>query len=204
MDIKTLKVGPLEANCYILSNKKEAVVIDPGGDAELIIGELEKRSLKPKFILNTHGHHDHVLANDELSDFANKAIHIHPEDVYLLTSQLSLLPELMLEKNYKTVDLAEGQELEFDDEKILVMHTPGHTKGSVSFLVAGNLFCGDLLFKQSIGRTDLEGSSPEDMIKSLQRVMKMDKKITVYPGHGPSTNIGEEVSKNPFLGELNL
>lgn len=204
MDITTLPVGPLETNCYILVIDGTAAVIDPGGDPDIIIKHLQTKQVQVDYIFNTHGHHDHVLANDDIASFTDKKVHIHPDDEYLLKDGQGFLEVLPTEINYSTLPLNEGQVYYLGDSQILVMHTPGHTKGSVSFLVAGNLFCGDLLFKQSIGRTDLDGSSPEDMIESLKRVMKLDKETKVYPGHGPTTSIGEEVNNNPYVLELNI
>ncbi len=204
MDIKTLIVGPLETNCYILIDGKNAIVIDPGGDAELIIRNIEQNSLKIYHVLNTHGHHDHVLENSEISKYTGKNVEIHPDDAYMLEGDQGILPVLTAEKDYKTESLTDGQEIDFNKEKIEVMHTPGHTEGSVSFLVAGNLFCGDLLFNQSIGRTDLDGSSPTDMVHSLKKVMSLAKETVVYPGHGPSTSISDEIRNNPYILELDL
>lgn len=204
MQIITLKVGPLETNCYILAVDGKAAVIDPGGDSEEIISQLTTHKLTVDYILNTHGHHDHVLANPEIAAFAKKDIHIHPADEHLLQASQSIFLMPAAEKDYATKPLADKQKLDLAGEEILVMYTPGHTKGSVSFLVSGNLFCGDLLFKQSIGRTDLEGSSPKDMIESLKKVMNLDRQTKIYPGHGGLTTIGAEIDNNPFIVELNL
>ena len=204
MEIKTLQVGPLETNCYILKSGNDAVVIDPGGDAEIIIESIEKDDLKVVHVLNTHGHHDHVLANSEISKYAGQAVKIYPEDAYMLSADQGIFPILSAEKDYPTEDLTDGQKIDFGGTEIEVFHTPGHTKGSVCFLAAGNLFCGDLLFKQSIGRTDLDGSSPEDMVHSLKKVMKLSKEYVVYPGHGGTTTIADEVRDNPFILELNI
>lgn len=204
MEIVRLPVGSLETNCYIIAVDNSAAVIDPGGDPDVIISELEKRNLNVGLILNTHGHHDHVLANSEIAKYAGKIVYIHPADEFFLSDGQGFLGLPVAEKDYQTSALEDGQTLDLADNKIQVIHTPGHTPGSISFLISGNLFCGDLIFKQSIGRTDLEGSSPEEMIKSLQKIMKLDKGTVVYPGHGLQTTIGAEVHNNPFLLELNL
>jgi len=187
MEIITLPVGLLETNCYILAADEQAVVIDPGGDAQKIIAELKKQQLQVQYIFNTHGHYDHVLANGEITAFTGKNIYIHPED------------EAMIEKDCGTLPLSDNQEFDFANSKILVVHTPGHTLGSVSFLIDGNLFCGDLLFKQSVGRTDFLESSPKDMAESLKKIAKLDLQTNVYPGHGPKTTIGYEKENNPYL-----
>jgi len=192
MQVITLRVGILETNCYILATDNKAVVIDPGDDGDKILEWLKKRRLEVQYIFNTHGHYDHVLANGQLGRFAKKSIYIHPAD------------EQRLEKDYSTLPLNDGEHFHFADHKISVIHTPGHTPGSVSFLVDGNLFCGDLLFKQSIGRTDFPEASPRDMVESLKKVARLDPQTNVYPGHGPKTTIADELNENPFLLELDL
>jgi len=192
MQVITLKVGVLETNCYILAAGSKAAVIDPGDDGVKILDWLKRRQLEVQYIFNTHGHHDHILANGTLGRFAKKSIYIHPAD------------EQRMEKDYSTLPLNDGEHFEFAHHKISVIHTPGHTPGSVSFLVDGNLFCGDLLFKQSIGRTDFAEASPPDMIESLKKVARLDPQTNVYPGHGAKTTIGDELNENPFLLELDL
>lgn len=204
MNIKTLSVGPLDVNCYIVSVGKKTAVIDPGGDAEHIINYLEENDLEVEYVLNTHGHHDHILDNSELSKFSGKSVYIHSDDIYLLDADQGIFPTYRAEKDYPVCNLEDNSSLKLADLEIKVVHTPGHTKGSVCYLIENNLFCGDLLFKQSIGRTDLHGASPRNMLISLKKIMGLDINTIVYPGHGPSTTIEQEIKNNPYLLELNL
>jgi hydroxyacylglutathione hydrolase len=204
---KALVVGLLEVNCYILGDEetKEAVVIDPGGDADEILEALEYHELKLKTIIDTHGHFDHVDANQPLKDATGAPIAIHALDAPALSrpSQEALFftgNRLKLSK--ADVLLKEGDILSFGQYRLKVLHTPGHTPGSVSLVMenAPLVYVGDLLFNGSIGRTDFPGGSFEALIDAVKtKIFTLGDHYTVYPGHGPVTTVGQERQYNPFF-----
>ncbi len=178
--IKRIIVGFIETNCYLVADSriKEAVIIDPGDEPGKIFHKIKENGLKPQFILLTHEHFDHTGALEAVSKFFNI-------------------------KRYKVKN---GDEIKIGDLNIKVIATPGHSKESICFIVgdpadggAGNIFSGDTLFKQGIGRTDLEGGDWEQIQKSLKLLMEFPDNFKVWPGHGPETTIGEERKLNPFL-----
>lgn len=178
--IRRIIVGPLETNCYLVSDKetKYTVIIDPGDEAEKIFNAIKEEKLKPKFILLTHEHPDH-------------------------TSALKAVSEVL---GIKRVVAEDGDILRLGGLEIKVIAMPGHSRESVCFVAddpaiggAGNIFSGDTLFKQGIGRTDLEGGDFYQIQKSLKRLMEFPDDFKVFPGHGPETTIGEEKHSNSFL-----
>lgn len=184
-----LMVGPLMVNCYIVGCKetKEAVVIDPGGDVPRIVSELVKRGLTAKYLLNTHGHWDHTGGNEELMRVTKAPLLIHPADAGNAgESAIGFLEE--------------GQEICFGTYRLTVLHTPGHSPGSVCFHSPGVVFSGDTLFAGSIGRTDLPGGSYEALLDGVRRkLFCLEDDTRVYPGHGPASTIGQEKRSNPFF-----
>lgn len=174
MNIEILKVGPLQTNCYILSGKKKIVIIDPGGDANKIIdvvNKLKKGDMVVE-IINTHYHYDHTLANNELRDFFKAKIYIHENEKNFIEFKADGF-------------LKEGEEIEINGEKLKVINTPGHTKGSICLLGEDLIFTGDTIFEQGIGRTDFPGGNMEEMEESLKRLPKYLKEgMVAYPGHG--------------------
>jgi len=205
--IKTLPVGPIMANCYILGCEQtlEAVVIDPGGDADRILMALAESSLTLKYIVNTHGHFDHVGANKLLNDATGAPILVHALDAPMLNQiaadaanwglagDNSPQPERMID---------EGDSIAFGNITLTVIHTPGHTPGGISLKTDGHVFVGDTLFAGSIGRTDFPGGSFETLRDSIQKkLFVLGDDVRVYTGHGPETLIGQERVNNPFVGE---
>lgn len=188
MILKKLVVGPLETNCYILAARAggEAVVIDPGEEGERILEALKEDGLKLKYIINTHGHFDHVGADAYLKEATRAAICLHPDDALVK-------PDIVL---------TDGQFLEIEGISITIIETPGHSGGSVSLLVDGKLFTGDLLFSGSVGRMDLPGGSFEALSDSLRKISSLPKETEVYPGHGPETTLGQEKRTNPYMQEF--
>lgn len=206
MIIVTLPVGMIQTNCYIVGcdETKECAIIDPGGHPGRILAEVERRGLKVKVILNTHGHFDHTDANGALVQATGAPLAIHPEDRPLLEASggaawfgvyanTSPAPDL---------ELHEGDKLEVGQLCFQVLHTPGHTPGHVCFYEAEQkvLFDGDVLFNQGVGRADLPGGDWLQLLDSIQHaLMVLPEETVVYSGHGPATTIGEEKRLNPYL-----
>jgi len=206
--IKELVVGPLMANCFICgcSKTKEAVVIDPGGDADTILLSLADAKLKVKYIINTHGHFDHVSANGKMKDATGADILIHPLDAPMLEKLSSNAAFFGVSvENSPPCDqtLEEDDTVSFGDITLKVIHTPGHTPGGISLYTNGIVFVGDTLFAGSIGRTDFPGGDFNTLISSIKtKLFNMEDDIRVFSGHGPETSIGVEKRHNPFVGQF--
>jgi hydroxyacylglutathione hydrolase len=198
MHIQAFNVGMLSTNCYVVycTETREAIIIDPGfeapHEAELVTGYVEKNALKVKFIINTHGHSDHISGDLVLKRKYDVPICIHTYDAPCLDG----LGEDFSPAN---VLLEDGQLLRFGQVVLQVIHTPGHSVGSISLVGSKLVFTGDTLFAGGIGRTDFEGGSDCDMKQSLQKLMGLLDNYIMYPGHGNVSTIGEEKRINPFL-----
>ncbi len=206
MIIESLPVGQIMANCYIVGceRTKTAVVIDPGDEAARILTTLAGFQLTLKYILNTHGHFDHVGANKGLKEATGAPILIHAADAPLLT-QLSLMAAGMgmsLEDSPPPDQtIKDGDEISFGDITLTVIHTPGHSPGGVSFYTDGVVFAGDTLFSGSVGRTDFPGGDFNQLKDSIQKkLFVLGDDVVVYPGHMGKTTIGIEKKYNPFVG----
>lgn len=192
MELERLVVGELETNCYVLKSASEAVVIDPGAADERLIEALQGHQLK--YILLTHGHPDHLGGASWLKRESGAALLLHRGDLPGLRWALpGLEPDGFLE---------EGTAIGFGEENLQILHTPGHSPGSIVLMTNEKLFVGDLIFWGSIGRTDLPGGSPRAMERSLRRIIELDGAFSIYPGHGPETTLARERISNPFLREL--
>jgi hydroxyacylglutathione hydrolase len=198
MKIKTLRVGNLWTNCYIVSSEatKEALIVDPGDDAAAIIEEIEASNLKPILIVNTHAHHDHVGANVDLMLRFKIPAAISSLDHEVIEAWtpyfLSYFPEMDI-KNFAFERLLnDGDIIEVGNIKFSVISTPGHSRGSICLYTKGSLFSGDTLFAGDHGRTDFEGGSDEDMQRSLAKLFELPPGTKVYPGHGKSSTIEAE------------
>lgn len=206
--IKDLVVGPLMANCFIFGcNKtKEAVVIDPGGDADRILLSLADSELKVKYIINTHGHFDHVCGNGKMKDATGADILIHPLDAPMLGMLSSNAAVFGISvENSPPCDqtIEEGETISFGNISLKVLHTPGHTPGGISLYTDGIVFVGDTLFAGSIGRTDFPGGDFDTLISSIKtKLFDMEDDMRVLSGHGPETSIGSEKRFNPFVGQF--
>ncbi len=205
MIIDKLEVGPIMANCFILGceNTKEAVVVDPGDDADRILMALAKAELKVKYLVNTHGHFDHVGANKRMKEVTGAPIAIHPGDEPMLT-ELSRSASMfgLSAENSPPADLLlnDGDEIAFGKITLKVIHTPGHSPGGICLYTPGHLFAGDTLFAGSIGRTDLPGGDYDTLISSIKtKLLDLPEETVVYTGHGPETSIANEKRMNPFL-----
>jgi glyoxylase-like metal-dependent hydrolase (beta-lactamase superfamily II) len=208
MLFESFPVGPLKCNCSIIACKEtlEAAIIDPGGDAQEIISLIEKHKLKPKYLLHTHAHFDHVIATREVKEATGAKILLHRLDQFLYDNliQQGQLFGIPLNEPLPVDDYFEDEsEIEVGKVKFKVLHTPGHTPGSTSFYLSNGesiLFSGDTLFAGSIGRTDLWGGSFEQIIQSISdRLFVLDDETRVIPGHGPDTTIWTEKKENPFF-----
>jgi glyoxylase-like metal-dependent hydrolase (beta-lactamase superfamily II) len=193
MLVKMFTVGMLGTNCYVVGDKDsgEAAVIDPGLDTESeaqhILDEIERNGLRIKYIINTHGHPDHNGGNQTLRNNSHAPILIHDADASML--------------NGPPADrrLSEGDTIEIGNLKLRVIHTPGHSPGSIALLAEDYVFSGDTLFAGSIGRYDLPGASLNELVNSLKKLLTLPDHVKVCPGHGPVTTIGQERRSNPFL-----
>jgi hydroxyacylglutathione hydrolase len=205
MILEILTVGALETNCYILGDEKtkQAVVIDPGGDFEIIEDHLKKLKLKAQYIILTHGHVDHIGALGELKEATQAKILIHSKDSAMLydpNQNLSIFSGDRIIPIKADKLLEEGDIIQCGGIKLEVLHTPGHTPGGISLLTDKMIFTGDSLFCGSIGRTDFPGSSFQNLIQSIKdKLLSKDDDFAIYPGHGPSSTIGEERKNNPLL-----
>lgn len=209
MIIKTIPNGILQANTYVLIDEetKEAAIIDSGGEFEIINDALEKYGAKLKYILNTHAHFDHVMGEKEAQERTGLPVYVHEDDKILLENlkrqaAFFRIGEAEAPENIKTFD--ENTIFKLGNQEIKVIHTPGHTPGSVCFLFGDALITGDTLFYGSIGRTDFEGGSFAQISDSIQnKLFKLDENITVYPGHDAQTTIGYEKKYNSPFGKNN-
>ena len=207
MFLKRLVVGLLETNCYLISceKTKEAAVIDPGGEeaADLILNLLQKNNFNLKYIINTHGHIDHIIGNNLLKVKTEALLLIHRLDADMLIDGNKNISSFMGKEicsPHADKLLEEGDEISLGTLKLKFIHTPGHTPGGISLVVDNIVFTGDTLFAGGIGRTDLPGGSYQDLQKSIKEKLLVlsDDKI-IYPGHGPDSTIGEERRTNLYL-----
>ncbi len=208
---KMFTVGLLDTNCFVVHCKdtSQAAIIDPGlsdqSEIDEIIQYITANSLEPKFIINTHGHPDHTCGNQALKDRYHIPICVHQGDAYMLGESgketahyfgfdcLSPPADILLK---------EGSYVKFGEVTLCVVHTPGHSFGSVVLIGETEVFTGDTLFAGSIGRTDFPASSDREMQVSLRRLHSLPDYFVVCPGHGPTTTMGEEKRVNPFLRGL--
>ena len=207
MNIQKIVVGQLDVNCYIISDdsSSEALIIDPGDEPEKIIEFIDATGLQPKYILFTHAHYDHVCAAKELHDRYNAVIVMHEQEktTYRRTAQLCI------SWGYDPEDFPGPERIVKDNDTISVgkisfkvIHTPGHTPGSICILAENTLFSGDTLFKGSVGRTDLPGGDFRLLSESLKKLTLLPPQTRVLCGHESETSIAEEMRDNPFLKDI--
>lgn len=205
LKVITIPAGIYAANCYLVysEDEKKGLVIDPGGEADLIGEKAKDLGLDIEYILLTHGHADHIGGVKELKSLTHAPVGIHKADEAMLKSgdvnlsshmamgRVELEPDLILE---------EGDEITFGNLVAKIIHTPGHTPGGISIKIGDSIFTGDTLFAGSIGRTDLPGGSYQEIINSIKEKITIYPGTTIiYPGHGPASNIKIEKDTNPFL-----
>ncbi len=209
MLFETIVVGALGVNCFILGDKQsnEGVVVDPGADCDLILDAVTRFGIKIKYIVNTHGHFDHVGCNRSLKEKTGAELLIHQGDQKLLEMAAKSAQKYGLraeDSPAPTRFLEDGMKLEFGRRSIEVLHTPGHTQGGCCLLLPNEklVITGDTLFADSVGRTDLPGGSHEQLMASIKaKLMPLPDDTTVWPGHGPSSTIGRERRENPYINE---
>ncbi len=215
IEIRQIPIGPFEVFTYLVicPLTKEGVVIDPAGDEDMLASIIEAEGVKIKYILNTHGHADHVLGNEELKAILDAPTCMHEEDDRFFSNsevreasarELGFPPPEPVD-----IRLKDGDILEVGDLKIHVIHTPGHTPGSVCYLVKGNLFTGDTLFVGAAGRTDLTGGSLETLLNSIERrLLPLPDDTVIWPGHDygetPTSTLSREKEENLYITDFIL
>jgi len=213
--IKQIPAGPFQVLTYLVAcrQSRDAVIIDPAGDEDKILAVIQTENLRVKYILNTHGHSDHVLGNHKLKSLLNVPVCMHeaddtffadPDIREISSQELGLTPADPADIRLKDKDI-----LEVGTLRIEVIHTPGHTPGSVCYLAGENLFSGDTLFVGAAGRTDLVGGSLDALIESIEkRLIVLPKQTIVWPGHdygeSPTSTIGREMEDNPYITDFIL
>ncbi|MCY0859715.1 MAG: MBL fold metallo-hydrolase [Sulfolobaceae archaeon] len=208
MQYRLFVVGPLLTNCYVLWDEStlEGYIIDPGGNnLNEVIDFIKSRNINLKYILATHGHFDHIMGVQSIkARFDGVKFLIHKDDERLVFRSKELAEYFNIPEDFE-VPVIDGYISEGKIDEIEVIHTPGHTMGSVCFLVDNKfLFTGDTLFKGTVGRVDLGGNA-EKLFESLEKLKGLDDRLIVLPGHGESSTLGEEKNNNPFLnGTLTL
>jgi hydroxyacylglutathione hydrolase len=198
MLVETFIVGMLSTNCYVASSPqtKDAIIIDPSlemlVEAKSIVDYISETGLRVKFIVNTHGHSDHIEGNLYFHKMYDVPICIHTLDAHFIT-------EITESNHQSNIMLEDGNVINCGQETLKVLHTPGHTQGSICLVGEKLVFSGDTLFAGGIGRTDFPESSNSDMRLSLQKIVELPDYLIVYPGHGEITMIREEKRINPFI-----
>ena len=207
MKIETFPVSSFGMNCYLVADPEsgEAIYIDPGAEADLLIENITTMNLKLKFIINTHCHVDHVAEASRVINHFKVPFYIHKGDLPLLDNlkEQGSFFGLNVQGAPKITDFVnDGDSFDFGNLTASVLHTPGHSLGGISIKIDNSVFVGDCLFMDSIGRTDLPGGNYDQLISSInEKLLTLDDTTVVYPGHGPATTIGREREKNPFLQE---
>lgn len=208
LNIRTYPLGPIQANCYVISNSdKECLVVDPGGEGEKLVRQLRALNLKPIAILLTHAHFDHIGGVDAVRNAFKTPVYMHKKESGWLqdpkkngSGRYSEIPDILVSPADRLIE--SEQTLKIGTFKLKVLHTPGHSPGSISFVFMDDGFAivGDTLFEGSIGRTDLDGGNSKQLLSSIHnKLFTLDEEMIIYPGHGGPTRIDVEMEQNPFL-----
>lgn len=206
MDFEIIAVGPLEANCVIIwDGDKNAIVIDPGDEPEMIMDVISAKALKVHYIVCTHAHFDHVGAVPEIKKLTGALIAVHEAELELYNG----VRDQGAMWGYELEDLPapdrllkDGDELRAGSIHMKALHTPGHSPGGVCLYGGGVLITGDTLFAGSIGRTDFHGGSMGQILESLKKLARLPEDTKIIAGHGPTSTLGEELKHNPFYKDL--
>lgn len=203
MICKCLNTGMFSSNCYILGAEGEGIVIDPGADTEEILQAVKETGLTIQYILLTHAHIDHICSMDSLRERTGAKVAIHRLDAEALGDTWKNVSKLVgIDSTFNNADLLleDGQVIKIGEMSLEIIHTPGHTPGCICIKTGNTIFTGDTLFRGSVGRTDFENGSQEDLLLSIRhQLFTLEDEIAVYPGHGPATTIGYEKKHNPFV-----
>lgn len=207
MIFEKMEVGPLGVNCFVLGCEAthDGVVIDPGGDVEQIVEVVRRHNLKIRYIINTHGHFDHVGGNQKAVKAFGAPLLIHSNDSAMLgrAAEVAQMYGMRGENSPEPNEfLSDGMELSFGTHRMKVIHTPGHTQGGCCLYLEAEhkVITGDTLFADSIGRTDLPGGSHDQLLASIRtKLFILPDDVKAYPGHGPETTIGHEKKSNPYF-----
>ncbi|AKL97951.1 MBL fold metallo-hydrolase [Endomicrobium proavitum] len=203
LKVKKIISGPLEVNCYIVYDDQtlKSAIIDPGEDGAKIIKEVKAAGFSPEMLINTHGHYDHMLSDNEIKKEFAVPLAVYKDEAEMVANPNINASALFSAAQSAKADILflDGQEVKLSFTVFKVIHTPGHTAGGMSLLFDGFVITGDTLFAGTIGRTDFPGSSYEDMTRSLEKLKKLPPSTVVYPGHGSQTTIANELRHNPYL-----
>lgn len=207
MKIEHLVVGPLQVNCYIAYDEEssEALIIDPGDNADGILRRLDLRGLKPRYIVCTHGHFDHIGGVSAIKAVTGAEVVLHGADlqIYEGARDLASLMGFSVERQpAPDIIVSEGDRLLIGKAVVTLMHTPGHSPGGICLHHDDLLFTGDTIFAGSIGRTDFHGGSLREMKRSFKRIIDMPPATRLLPGHGPDSTVARERETNFFVHEL--
>ncbi len=198
MIIKTYPIGVYEENIYLLIDEKtkDACIVDPGGNAKVLISKINELDCNIKFILLTHGHFDHVEALDEVINEFKVPVYINEIEVEYMKNDRTVYGQ----QPSSYISIKDGEEISFANGSIKAIHTPGHTKGGMCYLYEDALFTGDTLFKGAVGRSDFIGGDFSELISAIKsKLLVLDSDIKIYPGHMDSSTIGFEKLRNPYL-----
>ena len=204
MILRTITVGPLESNCYVVGcpDTHRGFVVDPGAEPERIIDEIERSGLQIEYVFNTHGHVDHIAANAAVKEATGALLVVHEADREALEKPHPFWASMVggVEPSHPDEIMGEDDSYQVGNLTVRVYHTPGHSPGCVCLAVGDTLFTGDTLFAGSVGRTDLPGGSMETLMRSLSRLLRdFPPETKVLPGHRGPSNLGDEAAENPFL-----
>ena len=202
MKVKKLVLGSFAVNCYVVTTEETSFIIDPGADFSIIDDFLKSEQISPEFILNTHGHGDHIGAAQEITEAYGIPFYIHSEEESIIKD-----PDRNMSSFFggnaislKTYKLIDDTNLDFFKQKGLeIFNFPGHTPGSIAIKIQDYLFTGDFLFNGGIGRTDLPGGSSKKMLESLRKIKNFNRDLAIFPGHGGNSTLGWEVENNFYL-----